>query len=63
MSIPHSRRVGAARERVPNTCQEYVSVCLQGYLAHKKQRPPRTLQKEHAQGPVVVLRGWALSYE
>ena len=29
---------------------------LQGYLAHKKQRPPKTLQQEYAQGPTVVLR-------
>ena len=27
---------------------------LQGYLAHKKQRPPRTLQSDYAQGPMVV---------
>ena len=27
---------------------------VQGYLAHKKQRPSRTLQKEYAQGPMVV---------
>ena len=25
---------------------------VQGYLAHKKQRPPRTLQQEQAQGPI-----------
>ena len=30
------------------------SVCVQGYLAHKKQRPPRTLQQDYAWGPVVV---------
>ena len=30
---------------------------LQGCLAHKKQRPPRTLQWDNAQGPTVVLRG------
>jgi len=28
---------------------------LQGCLAHKKQRPPRTLQYECAWGPMVVL--------
>ena len=33
---------------------------LQGYLAHKKQRPPRTQQQEHAQGRMVVLRGGGL---
>ena len=36
---------------------------IQGYLAHKKQRPPRTLQQEYAQGPMVVLRGGAVSYQ
>ena len=39
-------------------------VCgLQGYLAHQKQRHPRTLQKGYAQGSRVVLGGWAVSYE
>ena len=28
---------------------------LQGYLAHQQQRPPRTLQKDYAWGPTVVL--------
>ena len=27
----------------------------QGYLAHQKQRLARTLHKEYAQGPVLVL--------
>ena len=36
---------------------------LQGYLAHKKPHPPRTLPKAHAQGPRGVLGGWAGSYE
>jgi len=31
----------------------------QGYLAHKKQRPPRTLQQAYTLGPMVVLGGWA----
>ena len=35
---------------------------LQGYLAHKKQRPPRTLQKDYAWGPMVTLGGGAVSY-
>ena len=35
----------------------------QGYLAHKKQRPPRILQEEHTYGPMVVLWGGAVSYE
>ena len=30
---------------------------LQGYLAHKKLHPPRTLQQEYAEGPMVVLGG------
>ena len=36
---------------------------LQGYLAHKKLRPPRALQKEDAYGPMVVLGKRAASYE
>ena len=36
---------------------------LQGYLAHKKQQPPRTLQKDYAQGHMVALRWGAVSYE
>ena len=35
---------------------------LQGYLAHKKQRPPRTLQQDSAQGPMVVLGDGAISH-
>ena len=31
------------------------STSLQGYLAHKKQRPPWTLQWDYAQGPTVVI--------
>jgi len=27
------------------------------------QRPPRTLQKDHAWGPMTFLGGWAVSYE
>ena len=30
---------------------------VQGYLAHKKQRPPRTLQQDYAQHLTVVLGG------
>jgi len=33
------------------------SLEIQEYLAHKKQRPPGTLQKEDAYGPMVVLGG------
>ena len=35
---------------------------MQGYLAHKKRSPPRTLQWDYyTSGPVVL--GWAASYE
>ena len=30
---------------------------VQGYLAHKKLSPPRTLQWAYAQGPTVVIWG------
>ena len=36
---------------------------LQGYLAHKKSPPPRTLQWDHAYSPRRVLGGWAFSHE
>ena len=36
---------------------------VQGYLAHKKTPPPRTLQYDCAQGYMVVLGGRAVSYE
>ena len=36
---------------------------VQGYLPQKKPPPPRTLQKDHAYGPMVVLGGGAISYE
>ena len=36
---------------------------LQGYLAREKQRLPRTLQWDYAQGPLVDLWGGAVSYE
>ena len=39
------------------------TLLVQGYLAHKKQRPPRTLQKDHAYGPRSGLGGWTVSYE
>jgi hypothetical protein len=28
---------------------------LQGYLAHEKPHPPRTLQQDYAYGPIVSL--------
>ena len=36
---------------------------LQGYLAHKKQPPPRTLPEAWAQGPTVSLGEGAVSDE
>ena len=30
---------------------------LQGYLAHKKPRAPRTLQKSYSYGPMAVVGG------
>ena len=36
---------------------------VQGYLAHTKQPPPKTLQKDSAQVPMVILGGGAVSYE
>ena len=33
------------------------TIHLQGYLAHKKNAPTRTLQKDYTQGPTVVLGG------
>ena len=40
-----------------------IPVILQGYLDLKKQHPPRNLQKDYAQGPMVALGGGAVSYE
>ena len=45
---------------VPTDCLPWD---IQGYLAHKKQPPLRTLQQDYAQGPMVVLGGVAVSYE
>jgi len=39
------------------------SLCIQGYLTHKKTHPPRTLPQAYAQGPRGFLGGWAFSYE
>ena len=33
---------------------------VQGYLAHKKLPPPRTLQQAYAKGHIVILGGWTL---
>ena len=35
---------------------------VRGHLAHEKHPPPRTLQLDYAQGPMVVLRGSAVSH-
>ena len=35
-------------------------LALQGYLAHKEQPPPWTLQKDYAQSSMVVLGGRGL---
>ena len=42
---------------------EVAGNAVQGYLAHEKQRPTRTLQKDSAQGPMVALGEGAVSYE
>ena len=49
------RRFGKGRQ----VGSERVNI-IQGYLAHKEQRPPRTLPQEYAQGPMVVLGGGGL---
>jgi len=36
---------------------------LEGYLAHNKPHPPRTVQQAYAQGPTVILGRGAFSYE
>ena len=36
---------------------------VQGYLAHKKQRPPKNLQGDYALEHMVSLGGWAFSCE
>ena len=36
---------------------------LQGYPAHEKHPPPRTLQKDYTYGPMEVPGGGAVSYE
>ena len=36
---------------------------VQGYRAHKKDPPPRSLQQDCTLGPMVALGGGAVSYE
>jgi len=38
-------------------------MAVQGYLAHKKLRPPGTLLKDYAWGPMAILGEGAVSYE
>ena len=47
-----------------STPPEEIGSRLQGYLAHKKLPPPRTLNvpQAYAYGPRGVLGGWAFSY-
>ena len=40
-----------------------IVVRVQGYLAHTKHPPPRTLHQGFTQGHMVVLTGGAVSYE
>ena len=50
-----SRDLGSPPSGVQRKSVWRGTLCLQGYLAHKKQRPPRALQKDYAYGPMVVL--------
>ena len=36
---------------------------VQGYLAHKKHPPPRTLQYDYVYGPLLALRRGGVSYD
>ena len=47
----------------PATLNSLSPLGVQGYLAHKKPHPPRTLQKDYAQGLMVALRRGAVSDE
>ena len=44
----------AHRSATPRAAGLPPLVWMQGYLAHKKQRPPRNLRQDYAEGPVVV---------
>ena len=54
----NERRVG-----VDLRCFTDSRVTSPGYLAHKKQRPPGTLQYEYVEGPMVVLGRGGVYYE
>ena len=49
--VEHACRGLASHESRPRARVEH----LQGYLAHKKHPPPRTLQSDYTSGPTVVL--------
>jgi hypothetical protein len=42
-----------------SSCGSVSPRSMQGFFAHKKASPPRTLQQAYAQGPMVVLGGGA----
>ena len=42
---------------------QVLDIEVQEFLAHKKQRPPRTLQWEFAWDPMAALRRGGVSYE
>ncbi|KAJ1480153.1 hypothetical protein T484DRAFT_1901603 [Baffinella frigidus] len=63
-TFPPKRFLPEQRPALPAQCSGHTPhVGVQGYLAHKKAPPPRTLQQAYALGPMVVLGGEALSYE
>ena len=37
--------------------------CIEGYLTHKKQFPPKIPQKDRTYGQMVVVRGGAVAQE
>ena len=42
---------------------EFSPSVLQGFLAHKKQPPPKTLEKDYVYGHMVAPRRVGVSYE
>jgi len=55
--------VHPARDCVPGRVHVQPMPHAQGYLAHKKLPPARTLQQAYTLGPMVVLRRGAVSCE
>ena len=53
--MPPGGLAGATRRQGGSACT--YDRRIQGYLAHKKLRPPRNLQYDYAWGPMVVLGG------